>query len=64
MPDISPNMELENKRREVRVKELLFNLDKMDLRQMELQAEIAKLEENKVATLQAIEKLKEASNGF
>ena len=58
MADILPNLELRKKRLTVKISELELNLDRMDLRKMELAEEVTKIEENMNATLKAIDDLK------
>jgi hypothetical protein len=61
--DITPNLDLRKKRLVVKVNELKLNLDRMELRKMELADELTKIEENTVATLKAIDELQKEIGG-
>ena len=57
MSDIQPNLELRKKQIQVRIFELQLNLERMDLRKMELEDERSKIELNIDATNKAIKEL-------
>jgi hypothetical protein len=57
MSDITPNLDLRKKRIQVKISELALNVERMDLRKMELAEEGAKIDENLLATTKAIEAL-------
>jgi hypothetical protein len=50
MADIDPNKELNKKRLQVHVTEMKLQLERFDLRKMEIQEELRKIEENIKAT--------------
>lgn len=57
MADIMPNIALNRKRLQVEVTSMRLNLERFDLRVMELVEEQQKLTENKEATLKRITEL-------
>lgn len=57
MADIMPNVALNRKRLQVEVTSMRLNLERFDLRVMELVEEQQKLTENKEATLKRITEL-------
>lgn len=57
MVDIAPNIGLRKKQLQIRIAELKLNLERMDLRKMELEEEKRKILENEMATFKAIEEL-------
>ena len=50
MADLGPNSELNKKRLSVHVTEMKLQLERFDLRKMEIQEELRKIEENIKAT--------------
>jgi phage-related tail protein len=50
MADIDPNKDLNRKRLQVHVTEMNLQLERFDLRKMEMQEELRKIEENIKAT--------------
>jgi phage-related tail protein len=50
MADLGPNQELNRKRLQVHVTEMNLQLERFDLRKMEIQEELRKIEENIKAT--------------
>lgn len=60
MGDIMPNAELNKKRLSVHVTEMELQLQRYDLRKLEIKDEITKIEENITATALDITKTKEA----
>ncbi|MGH7975015.1 MAG: hypothetical protein ACREBR_05790 [bacterium] len=50
MADIMPNLELNKKRLQVHVTEMKLQLERFDLRKLEIQDELRKIEENIKAT--------------
>lgn len=50
MADIVPNQDLNRKRLQVHVTEMKLQLERFDLRKMEIQEELRKIEENIKAT--------------
>lgn len=57
MSDIAPNLDLRKKQISIRLSELRLNLDRMDLRKMEIEEERKKILDNEKATQKAIEEL-------
>jgi hypothetical protein len=54
MSDIMPNPDLRRKRLQVRINELKLNIERMELRKLELADELSKIDENVVLTNKAI----------
>ena len=54
MSDIMPNPDLRRKRLQVRINELKLNIERMELRKLELADELSKIDENIVLTNKAI----------
>jgi predicted nucleic acid-binding Zn-ribbon protein len=50
MSDLDPNLELNKKRLSVRVTEMKLQLERLDLRKLEIAEELRKIEENIKAT--------------
>jgi hypothetical protein len=57
MGDMMPNLPLNKKRLQVEANSMRLNLDRFDLREMELVEEQQKLKENREATLKRIAEL-------
>lgn len=55
MADIGPNIVLARRRLEVHRSELKLSLDRMDLRRLEMDDELKKIQENMNATQKAIQ---------
>lgn len=57
MSDIKPNLSLRQKQIQVKISELNLNLERMDLRKMELDDERVKIDVNIEATVKALQDL-------
>lgn len=64
MADIMPNMDLKKKRLHVHVVEMELMLERYDLRKLEIQDELKKIEENIHATNLDIQATKDAIAGI
>ena len=64
MADIMPDMNLKKKRLFVHVREMELMLERYDLRKMEIQDELKKIEENIQATNADIQATKDAIAGI
>ena len=62
--DIMPNKVLHKRRLEVRLSEMKLNLERMDLRLLELDDEKIKIEANKTATKRTIDELQKEIGGI
>jgi hypothetical protein len=60
MSDITPNLELNKKRAQVHISEMKLQLERFDLRKLEIQEELRKIEENIKATNLDINKTQES----
>ena len=60
MADIMPNAELNKKRLSVHVSEMELMLERYDLRKLEIQDELRKIEDNIKATHEDIQKTKDS----
>lgn len=64
MADIMPDMNLKKKRLQVHIYEMQLMLERYDLRKMEIQDELKKIEENIQATNNDIQTTKDAIAGI
>ena len=64
MADIDPNKELNKKRLQVHVTEMKLQLERFDLRKMEVAEELRKIDENIAATNLDIKKTQETIDNF
>ena len=62
MGDLGPNQDLTKKRLQVHVTEMKLQLERFDLRKMEIQEELRKIEENIKATNLDISNTEESIN--
>ena len=62
MSDIVPNLELRKKQIQIRISELKLNLERMDLRKMEMEDERTRIDENIKATNKNLDELKREVN--
>lgn len=60
MADIGPNLDLNKKRLSVHVTEMKLQLERLDLRKMEIAEELRKIDENITATNLDISKTQES----
>lgn len=64
MSDIAPNLELSRKRLSVHVTEMKLQLERLDLRKLEIAEEFRKIDENIKATNLDIAKTQESINNI